>query len=182
MLTLAQVRLKKGQLCPAGLGKGLEQAPVGLEQPTRTKNRNKHPLNLFSIIQNFTIIHYFSSCNVKCNVLSLRSQGRWTSQSSFATINYGQTNQKENWLSKLKDRKIASKADKECVCVCMYVCVCVCVCIGMCVCMYVCLCVCVAPKIYTQSITKFNVISKIALGFKIFVLPHITARTSSIFF
>ncbi len=40
MLILDQVRLSKGQLCPAGLGKGLIQGPAG------TRNRKKIPLQL----------------------------------------------------------------------------------------------------------------------------------------
>ncbi len=41
MLNSGQVRLRKGQLCPAELGKGLGQGPAGLELTVRARNRKK---------------------------------------------------------------------------------------------------------------------------------------------
>ncbi len=44
---LGQVRLSKGYLCPAGLGKGLRYGPSGLEPPSGVRNSKKDQLKLF---------------------------------------------------------------------------------------------------------------------------------------
>ena len=41
MLIIGQVRLSKGKLCPAGLGKGLGYGPTGLEPLAVARNSRK---------------------------------------------------------------------------------------------------------------------------------------------
>ena len=50
MLILGQVRFSKGQICLAGIGKGLGQGLYGLETPAGFRDMKKHSPKLFSII------------------------------------------------------------------------------------------------------------------------------------
>ncbi len=53
VLILGQVKLNKGQLRPAGLGKGLGQCPAELEPPEGARNSlKKHPLRPKLIFNN----------------------------------------------------------------------------------------------------------------------------------
>ena len=50
MIIVGQVRLSKGQLCPAGLGKRLGQGPAELEHPAGARNRTTPHPHVFSMI------------------------------------------------------------------------------------------------------------------------------------
>ena len=50
MYFFGQVRLSKGKLSQAGLGKGIGYDPAGLEHPAGDRKRKQHSPKLFSII------------------------------------------------------------------------------------------------------------------------------------
>ena len=71
MLSLGQVWLSKGYLCPAGLGKILGLGLTCLGPPAGARNKKKHPISLFLMLLDPALnqtVHLIQKYFTKVNV------------------------------------------------------------------------------------------------------------------